>query len=86
MGERLADQKGEHGAQHLRTHDSYNEVKEVNAEEAKSGNNMVHWYYLSFISLIGYFLWRAICLWADSKKVGFGHSGENSTLVICQYE
>ena len=52
MGEGLADQKGEHGAQYLRAHDSYDEVKEVDPEEAKYRNYMIH-YCLSFISVCG---------------------------------
>lgn len=37
MGEALANQEGEHDAQHLRAHDLHDEVKEVDPEEAKCG-------------------------------------------------
>ena len=52
MGEGLADQKGEHGAQHLRSHDSYKEVNYVDSEEAKDRYYMIH-FYLSFVSICG---------------------------------
>ena len=52
MGEGLADQKGEHGAQYLRSHDSYKEVNDVDSEEAKDRYYMIH-FYLSFVSFFG---------------------------------
>ena len=52
MGEGLADQKGEHGAQYLGAHDSYDEVKDIDSEEAESGYYMIH-FYLSYVSICG---------------------------------
>jgi len=39
---------------------------------------------LSYVDF--YLLGRGLCLLHRVKKVIAGHSGENSTLVICQYE
>ena len=50
----------------------------------KKLNAEITWFIFTF--LMSHFLEHAICLSADTKKLGLGHSGENQALVICQYE